>query len=81
MRAFPLKLAMKRENQNNSHISRGIKVSGEKMRFLNNLKYRMSLSRDALSFINKYHRIYKQVISAAKKIHNDKQLVKCNEPN
>jgi hypothetical protein len=57
-RAFPLKLTMKRNIKNNSWISRGIKVSCQKMRFLNNLIHRMSL-RDALSYINRYHRIYK----------------------
>jgi hypothetical protein len=61
-RAFPLKLTM-----NNSWISRGIKVSCQKMSFLNNLKQRMSLSRDALSYINRYHRIYKRDISEAEK--------------
>jgi hypothetical protein len=49
-RAFPLKLTMKRNIKNNSWISRGIKVSCQKMRFLNNLKHRMSLSRDGMSY-------------------------------
>jgi hypothetical protein len=70
MTALPLKLAMKREDKNNTWISRRIKVSCQKIKFLNNLKYRLSLSRDALSYITRYHRIYKQVISAAKKRHD-----------
>jgi hypothetical protein len=37
------------------------------MRLLNNLKHRIPLSRDTLIYINRYHRIYKQVISEAKK--------------
>jgi hypothetical protein len=51
------------------------------MRFLNNIKHRMSLSRDALSYINIYHRIYKRVISEAKKRHNDKEIVSAPNPN
>jgi hypothetical protein len=65
-RAFPLKLTMKRDIKKNSWISRLIKVSCQKMRFLNNQKYSVSLSRHALSYINRYHRIYRQVISEAK---------------
>jgi malate/lactate dehydrogenase len=50
------------------------------MRLLNNLKHKMSLSRDTLIYINRYHRIYKQVISDANKRHNDKQIVRATNP-
>jgi hypothetical protein len=69
---FPLKLVKKRDKKNKLWISRGIKVSCQKMRLLNNLKHRMPLSRDTLIYINRYHRIYKRVISEAKKRYNDK---------
>jgi hypothetical protein len=67
MRAFRLKLEMKREHENNAWISSGIRISCQKMRFLNNVKHRSALSRDSLNYINRYHRIYKRVISEAKK--------------
>jgi hypothetical protein len=67
VRAFPLKLVMKREHKNNAWISSGIRVSCQKMRFLNHVKHRSALSRDSLNYINRYHRIYKKVILAAKK--------------
>jgi hypothetical protein len=54
-----MKLTTKRDIMNNSWISRGIKVSCQIMKFLNNLEYGMSLSSDALSYIKRYHRIYK----------------------
>jgi hypothetical protein len=73
--AFPLKLVQKRDNKYNSWISRGIKVSCQKMKLLNKLKHKMCLSRDALFYIKRYHRIYKRVISEAKKRHNDKQII------
>jgi hypothetical protein len=79
-RAFPLKLVKKRDKRNNLWISRGIKVSCKKMRLLNNLKQKMPLSRDTLIYINRYHRIYKRVISEAKKRHNDKQIVCATNP-
>jgi hypothetical protein len=60
---FLLKLSIRREVKNKTWISKGIKVSCQKMRFLNNLKQRIALSRDNLSYINRYHRIYKRVIS------------------
>jgi hypothetical protein len=74
MRAFPLKLVIKSDRKDSLWISRGIKVSCQKMRFLNSLKCRLSLSRDSLNYINRYHRIYKRVISEAKKRYNDKQI-------
>jgi hypothetical protein len=61
---------MKRGNKNNTWISRRIKVSCQKIKLLNDLRYRLSLSRDALGYINRCNRIYKQVISAAYDIPN-----------
>jgi hypothetical protein len=66
-RAFLLKLGMKRQHMKNSWISNGIRVSCQKMRFSNKVKYSMPLSRVSLNYINRYHKIYKRVISEAKK--------------
>jgi hypothetical protein len=52
MRAFPLKSGMKREHMKNSWISSGIRISCQKMRLLNNVKYSTPLSRDSLNYIN-----------------------------
>jgi hypothetical protein len=40
----------------------------------------MALSKDALSYLNTYHRIYKRVISEAKRRHNDQQIVCVSNP-
>jgi hypothetical protein len=80
MRAFTLKLVTKSEHKVNSWISSGIRISCQKMRFLNKLRYRIPLSRDSLNYINRYHRIYKRVISEAKKRHNDKQILSTINP-
>jgi hypothetical protein len=80
MRAFPLKLVIKSDRKDNLWISRGMRVSCQKMRFLYSLKCRLSLSRDSLNYINKYYRIYKRVISEAKKRYNDKQIRDATNP-
>jgi hypothetical protein len=79
-RAFPLKPVQKRDNKCNSWISREIKVSCQKMRLLNKLKHKTCLSRDEIIYIKRYHRIYKRVISEAKKRHNDKQIICASNP-
>jgi hypothetical protein len=51
-------------------------VSCQKMGILNNLQHKVSLSRDAMIYINRYHSTYKRVISEAKKdIMTNKQWV------
>ncbi|PNF29254.1 hypothetical protein B7P43_G10478, partial [Cryptotermes secundus] len=79
-RAFPLKLETKSDRKDNLWISRGIRVSCQKMRLLNSLKCRLPLSRDSLNYINRYHRIYKRVISEAKKRYNDNQIRDATNP-
>jgi hypothetical protein len=51
------------------------------MRFLNNLKQRISLSTETLNYINRYQRIYKMVVLEAKKRHNDKCTENASNPN
>ena len=75
--AFPIKTYYKKEDFKNIKCRiKGIKASCQNMRFVNNLKRNLSLTRKILNYINKYHSIYKTVISEEKKIENDK-LVKC----
>jgi hypothetical protein len=65
--AFPIKTYYKKEEVKNSKcIIKGIKVSCQSMRFGNNLKRNLTLTRKVLNYINKYHLIYKRVISEEK---------------
>jgi hypothetical protein len=67
--------------KSNTWISKGIKVSSQKMRFLNNLKQRIALSTETLNYINRYQKIYKRVILKAKRRHNDKYIENASNPN
>ena len=52
-------------------MTKGIKISCHRMRFLNNLKRNSSLTSAVFNYINRYHfiyiYIYKRAISEAKK--------------
>jgi hypothetical protein len=67
---FPLKLIIKRDVKSKTWILKGIKVSCQKMRFLNDLKQRIALPTETLTYINRCQRIYKRVILEAKKRHD-----------
>jgi hypothetical protein len=80
-KVFPLKSTIKRDVKSNTCISKGIKVSSQKMRFLNNLNQRIALSTETLNYINRYQGIYKRVILGSKKRHNNKCIENASNPN
>ena len=55
-------------------MTKGIKISCHRMRFLNNLKRNSVLTSEVFNYINRYHLIYKRVISEAKKIEREKMI-------
>jgi hypothetical protein len=65
--AFPVKLYKQKKIHNNGWITSGMKKSGQRMRLLNDLKHTVNLSKNALYYIKRYQKTYKQVISFAKK--------------
>jgi len=48
-------------------MTKGIKISCHRMRFLDNLKRNSTLTSEAFNYVNRYHLIYKRVTSEAKK--------------
>jgi hypothetical protein len=65
--AFPYKSQKITNIQNNKWITKGLKNSGKRVRFLNSLKKKVNLSREAQTYIKKYQIIYKKVLKEAKK--------------
>ena len=65
--AFSVITYCKKEAKSSRWITKGIKVSCRRMRFLNSLKSSVTLTSEVLNYINRYHLIYKRVISEAKK--------------
>jgi hypothetical protein len=65
--AFPYKLHKLRNVQSNKWITKGLKNSGKRMRFLNSLRKKFNLSREAQAYIKNYHITYKKVLKEAKK--------------
>lgn len=53
-------------------ITQGIKVSNQKMRLLNTVKKYKNLPNDVLNYINRYQKIYRNVIKEAKRKENDR---------
>jgi hypothetical protein len=51
--AFPVKLHKQKKINNNGWITSGIKKSGQRMRLLNDIKYKVNLSKNALYYIKK----------------------------
>ena len=47
-------------------ITKGIKVSYQRMRFLNNFKRNLTLTSEVFNYINRCHSTYKRVIYEAK---------------
>ena len=48
-------------------ITKGIKVSCQRMRFLNNFKRNLTLTSKVLNYITRHHSVYKRVISEGEK--------------
>jgi hypothetical protein len=65
--AFPCKLQKLRNAQSNKWITKGLKNSGKRMRFLNSLRRKFNLSKEAQAYIKKYQITYKKVLEEAKK--------------
>ena len=52
-------------------LSKGLSVSRKRLQTLNSLKRTVTLTDEALTYIDNYQRIYKKVIREAKKRKND----------
>ena len=73
--AFPLEFRHGKKPLRNRRITQGIKMSSEKMRYLNMLKKHPNLTEDAKMFMAKYKIIYKRVIREAKRKENNKYIL------
>jgi exonuclease III len=67
LQTFPLKKVSNKGGKNSGWITKGIKVSRQRLQLLCLLKRRMSLSVSTLNCIKSYQKIYKKVISEARK--------------
>jgi hypothetical protein len=74
--AFPYKLQKLRNIHNNNWITKGLKNSGKRMHFLNSLKRKFNLSREAQAYITRYQITYRMVLKEAKKRENDRLIEK-----
>jgi hypothetical protein len=57
-------------------ISKGIKVSRQRLQFLCYLKKKLILPRHSLNYIKKYKKMYKKVLADARKRENDRFILK-----
>ena len=69
--AFLLKRKHLWEWPNKMRLSKGLSVSRKRLQTLNSLKRTVTLTDEALTYIDNYQRIYKKVIREAKKRKND----------
>jgi hypothetical protein len=80
-KAFPLKLVNSRKPTKSMWISNGIKTSSQRIKLFNKIKNHVSLSYNTRIYFAKYKRIYKCVLTEAKKRDNDKFLIQAsNKP-
>jgi hypothetical protein len=63
---FAYKLINLGKTYNSKWITKGTKISSKRMRFLNSVKTKFSLSREAQAYIKKYLITYKKVLKEAK---------------
>jgi hypothetical protein len=73
---FPKKRLLKNKVHKTGWLTKGIKVSGQKLRLLRLLKKTMSMSSKTLNYIKKYQITYKKVISKARKWENNKFILR-----
>jgi hypothetical protein len=78
--SFPLKLYKQKDVHNNGWITSGIKKSSQKMKLFNDLKCKVNLPKNALIFIKRYQKNYKQVIYNAKERYNDTLILQAKHP-
>ena len=74
--AFPYKLQKLRNIHDNNWITRGLKNSGKRMRFLNSLKRKLNLPSEVQAYIKRYQFTYRMVLKEAKKKENDRLIKK-----
>ena len=72
--AIPYKRIKLRERKNNRRLSKSLINSSKKMKMLNNMKRRFTLTSEVLGYIKKYQSIYKRVLKEAKKRDNDRYV-------
>jgi len=68
----------KKKAKSNRWMTKGIKISCHRMRFLNKWKVNSTLTSEVFDYISRYHLIHKRVISEAKKEKNDRLVKSTN---
>jgi len=76
--AIPYKKQKLRKRRNKRWLSKGLIKSSKKMKMLNNLKRRCTLTEETLEYIKKYRTIYKRVIREAKRRDNDRYVTEAS---
>ena len=72
---FPAKTFYLNKNKNNKWMTKGLLVSRNKLRILNDLKRSTQVSVELRCYINKYQLIYKNLLKEAKKMENNKFIL------
>jgi hypothetical protein len=65
--AFAIITYYKKKAKSNRRITKEIKVTHHRMRFLNNLQRNSTLTSEVSNYIYRYHLVYKTVFSETKK--------------
>jgi hypothetical protein len=76
--AIPYKKQKLRKRRSKRWLTKGLIKSSEKLKILNNLKRRCTLTEETLEYIKKYRTIYKRVIREAKKRDNDRYVTEAS---
>jgi hypothetical protein len=71
--ALPKK-CVQTERQRNKWVTAGIRVSGNRLRFLNSLMKQGNLSEESKKYYSQYKKIYNKVIREAKKLTNTMRM-------
>jgi len=79
--AFPLKITHVNNSIINTWITKGIIISRNKLRLLCNIKRSMNLSMKSLKHIQNYQRIYRKVLTEAKKREADRLILSATNKN
>ena len=65
--SIPIQTKNLNKTYNSKGMTKGIKISSKRTQFLNSVKRKCSVSREAQAYIKKYHITYKKVLKEAKK--------------
>ena len=79
--AFPLKITHVNNSIINTWITKGIIISRNKLQLLCNIKRSTNFSTKSLKYIQIYQRIYRQVITEAKKREADRLILSATNKN